>query len=173
LKLVTFVSLKNRTYILFVFFSFGTIVINSCTDSKTETLETKGRIIFDAFSEFPNSPFINLQFDDVSEDSKSKLVDFDYIDQGDQIYSNASDSIILILSDEDELTTFKLYLKSGFYLSKNQDLFTKLSSHTNQCIGNYRFAEMVFMQESKPFKLTYFTTDKSIRISYQLIIPHH
>ena len=173
MKLVTFVSLKNRTSILLVFLSFSGFVFNNCTDSKTDTSETKDRIIFEDFIEFPNSPFINLTFDDVFEDSKSKLVDFDYIDQGNQIYSNASDSIILMFSDETELTTFKLYLKSDFYLSRNQDLFNKLSSHTNQCIGNYRFAEMVFMQEYKPFKLTYFTTDKSIRISYQLTTTHH
>jgi hypothetical protein len=142
-------------------------------DSTIEKITVEPHLIFKDFNHFPNSPFINLEFNAVLEESKHLLDDLNYSKQGEHIYNHLIDSTTIIFSEETTLTNFKVYLKNTYYLINNIDLFTQLSKQATQCIGTFHFAEMDFKGTKKPFKLTYFTSSSSIRISYQLTTPHH
>ncbi len=161
--------MKNRYYILLICLTLSSATLNSCSESKTnDTVHQETEIVFADFDQFPSIPFLNLEFNTLVEDLKQDIEALNYEKQSDNIYVNTSDSTSVILNDEANLTSFKVYLKSTFYLTHYQQLFDKLSNHSTQHIGTSDFAEMTFNIETQPFKLTFFRTRKFIRISYQI-----
>ena len=140
-------------------------VLNGCTESLPQD-EKEDKIQFEDFQNFPESPFIKLDFSQSVKDNQQDINQFDFVETDLLVYTRASDSTSIIFEDEESLNTFKIYLKSRFYLSKNQLLFDYLAGKSTAFSGDKTFAEMTFSSTKIPFSLTYFTTTEFIRLSY-------
>ena len=100
--------MKNRNYILLICLIIGSTALKSCSESKTnDALHHETEIVFSDFNQFPNTPFLNLEFNSLLEDLKSELEDLNYVKQSDDIYRNMSDSTAIILNDEAKHDVFR------------------------------------------------------------------
>ena len=165
--------MNNQHKILHFGFILAFFFLNGCSPSKPNNSTTDNTSKFKAFKHFPVSPFSGLNFNTSVITIKSNLNAEGCTENSEFIFFHKSDSICIILADEIQLTEFKLYLKSKFYLAHKEELFLELSGKSVKTIGTFKFAEMTFDQVKNPFELTYFSTEKFIRISYQLINEHH
>lgn len=158
--------MKNLTYI----FSFCLIstLFNSCTSEKNLELNViPQKIIFPVFNQFPEQPVNFLDFSLTTLENIQQLESFNYLSTQDFIYTQQKDSIhVLLDTEEKELNTFTLYLKSSFYLKQNKALFSHLTSNSNGFVGTSQFAEIWINDNRIPFKITYFSTPEFIRLSY-------
>lgn len=165
--------MKNQFYILLICVSICSLVLQNCSYSSSENTVDDAPIIFKEFNDLPHSPFLNFGFNDELEALKLDLINQGYIEHLTNTFRDNQDSTTVIFEDELNLTTFKVYLSSHFYLTNSITLFERLKAKSSHCVGSSEFAEIEFNTDPQPFKLTYFTTEKSIRISYQLITSPH
>lgn len=165
--------MNNQHKILHLGFILAFFFLNGCSPSKSNNSTTDNTSKFKAFNHFPVSPFLDLNFNTSVITIKSDLESEGYSEHSEFIFSHKSDSTSIILVDDSQLTEFKLYLKSEFYLAHKEELFQELSGKSVKTIGTFKFSEMSFKTANNAFKLTYFTTDHSIRISYQLLKQHY
>ena len=136
-------------------------------------LDSETPITFTDFENFPNSPFLELDLDTSVNQNIALLLEEDFIKYEPFVYSRPSDSTFILLEAGDKLTDFKIYLKSANYKLRNENLFEFLKSNSTKTIGSYEFGEMSFSESIKPFKLTYFSTDYFIRLSYHITDSKH
>lgn len=158
--------------ILSACFFLYSILLVSCSEKTNTSAEKSNKIDFSDFSNIPDSPFLNLNFGLTTNENITLLNDNSFILGKNNIYYKSLDSTSVIVPEIENFNAFKIYLKSSFYLIHNQELFKYLSDNSFKTLGTYQFGEMTFKGMDDTFSLTYFTTDHSIRISYQLL-EHH
>ena len=148
-------------------------MFQSCTDSTTTSNSDETELTFTDFLNFPKSPFISLEFNSTLSKNITQIESNGFISTTENVYSRHSDSTTLILSEPDNLTEFKVYLKSTFYLQKNKALFDFFTEKSAEYMGTSQFAEMTFIGEDNTFTLTYFSTNTYIRLYYNLQSVHN
>ncbi len=157
--------------ILSLFF-IAPFIFNGCGSSTNheEKITTEP---FTDFKNFPNKPFhcIDLGLSKIENIDLMKSNDYQYNEPS--ILIRESDSTAIIIGDFEDLTEFKIYLKSDYYLNQSSELLSQLSEKSTHHIGSESFSEMRFESIQNPFKLTYFLTEQYIRLSYTRLVQRH
>jgi len=155
-----------KTYLYIALFLLVTIIFVSCKQEHSHNSSNQKEIQFSDFEKLPQHPFLTIDFSLTTQQNKGllKANQFDKTNQG--FFEREMDSTIVIFEEDENLTAFKVYLKSHFYITNNQLLYDFLAQHSTVFSGDNLFAEMKFNTSEFPFSLTYFTTQNQIRIHF-------
>ncbi len=154
--------MRILSFLLLILFTF------SCaqeTDSAIEAEETQGY-----FGNFPDSPFLNISFNETINSQKELLMahDFQFDEENRGINQ---ENVEVFLGGDEKLTSLKVL----FFNQKESDFESKTQFFKENAIKNdisSHFATFEFETSKNDFSLSMFMFEGMIRLQYRLSVSH-
>ena len=155
------------------FFSFFVIILmlltQSCSSNSTETSRTPSEelLAFSEFQNFPEQQFLQIKLGmelELTEDIlKSNGFKIGY-DEDSKYYSRTSDSIEVVLPENDRMSEMIIFIKNEAYLNQKDELLSFLSKKSSFIDSNGGLTILEFNNFTEPFRLNYFIQKDYIRL---------
>jgi len=122
---------------------------------------------FSDFSNFPEQPFLELDFTLNKSENSILLTTHNFKLMDAYSLERSKDSTYYVTTLDEDFNDFIIYYKHSDQLNNKKHLLQFLQQNATNYMGNSIFSEMEFSQVENPFKITFFTTDSSIRLHFK------
>lgn len=160
----------KRSVFLFIF-----MCLFSCNQELNEQEETVSEVEL-LFPNFPDQPFLNINFESLTLDVFDVLKRQNYQEKQNQVnhYINEVDNIVVIIPESEKLGNFKIFFfdKNEQFLDDLDHFFTKRAKKTSKKVTSQEFTYYEFDTYKHNFTATIFEMENALRINFNLIKKH-
>ena len=154
-------------------FLFCFVIFTSCSQDELESVQNEASEIEDMFPLFPDSPFLDLEFSEPINQTKSKLIQQGFIEDTNQErdWSIDNEAIKILYPEQENLQQFKLFFfdKKEAFLS---DLLLFFKEKSQKRAKNNVFSTFEIESRRNKFSVSVFKYDNLIRLEFKMGIAH-
>lgn len=146
----------------------------SCSESSSKT-EEKDEFVPEVFANFPEQPFLNINWAEANEKVSEKLAAQGYelqLGSEDHFYNSVSEIEFVIADFSTHLVGFKVFMKSEEDLKNNEDYLNFFNGYAKQSELSDQFSTFEIHSSSNEFKITQYVQEDFIRFEFTLKDAH-
>ncbi len=149
------------------------VIATACNERETSITIDDNKVVFSDFLDVPEKLFLNIETDSSLSENYLLIGEHGFTRFNEFIHLRSGDSTFILFEESNNVDAFKVYFKSQYYLDQKELLYDFLNQRSQSAIGCYEFGQMNFSNAQTPFKLTFFSTDDFIRLSFKTISNKH